>query len=71
MKNILDLRFVIGLFFVLVGIFLLITSFVVHPSGDKTEVVNRWSGIVYIIFGAVMLILWKTGGVEAMEEDEL
>jgi uncharacterized membrane protein HdeD (DUF308 family) len=71
MKNILDLRFVIGLFFLVVGIFLLITSFVVHPAGGKTEVVNLWSGIVCIVFGAVMLVLWKTGGEEAREEDEL
>jgi uncharacterized membrane protein HdeD (DUF308 family) len=71
MKNILDLRFVIGLFFLLVGIFLLITSFVVHPSGGKTEVVNLWSGIVYIVFGIVMLVLWKAGGAEAQQEDEL
>lgn len=71
MKNILDLRFVIGLFFLLVGLFLLITSFVVIPSGDKTEVVNRWSGIVYMIFGGIMLVLWRFGGDEALREDEL
>ncbi|TAM97788.1 MAG: hypothetical protein EPN39_10580 [Chitinophagaceae bacterium] len=62
MKNIFDLRFIIGLFFLLVGIFLFITSFVSHPSTGKTETVNFWCGIVYIVFGIFMLILWKVGG---------
>ncbi len=62
MKNVLDLRFVIGLFFALVGIFLFITSFTSHPEGGKTETVNFWCGIVYVTFGIFMLILWKAGG---------
>jgi prolipoprotein diacylglyceryltransferase len=62
MKNIFDLRFIIGLFFLLVGIFLFITSFVSHPIAGKTETVNFWCGIVYIVFGIFMLILWKVGG---------
>lgn len=70
MKNILDLRFVIGLFFLLLGIFLFITSFVSRASTGKTETVNFWCGIVYIIFGAFMLILWKTGGNKKSEELE-
>jgi len=61
MKNILDLRFVIGAFFLLVGLFLLIGSFVLHPEGVKTETVNRWCGVVYILFSVVMLVLWRTG----------
>lgn len=63
-KNILDLRFVIGLFFLLVGVFLFIGSFVMQAGPDKTEVVNRWCGVVYIIFGIVMLALWKFGKAE-------
>lgn len=61
MKNILDLRFVIGAFFLLVGLFLLIGSFVLHPEGDKTETVNRLCGLLYIIFSVVVLLLWKMG----------
>lgn len=61
MKDILDLRFVIGFFFLLVGIFLLIGSFVLSADIDKSEMVNRWSGIVYIAFSIIMLLLWKFG----------
>lgn len=67
MKNIFDLRFIIGLFFLLVGIFLFITSFVSHPVLGKTETVNFWCGIVYIAFGILMLILWRIGWNKAPE----
>lgn len=70
MKNVLDLRFVIGLFFALVGIFLFITSFTSHPEGGKTETVNFWCGIVYIVFAVFMLILWKAGGNKGPVETE-
>lgn len=59
MKNILDLRFIIGAFFLLVGIFLVIASLVMTTGPDKSEAVNRWSGIVYIVFSLFMLLLWK------------
>lgn len=65
MKNILDLRFIIGAFFLLVGIFLLIGSFVLSTGPDKTETVNRWSGIVYIVFSIIMLVLWKAAKIPA------
>lgn len=68
MKNILDLRFVIGLFFLLLGIFLFVTSFVSHTTTGKTETVNFWCGIVYVVFGVFMLILWKSGGREDIKE---
>lgn len=61
MKNMLDLRFVIGFFFLLVGLFLLIGSFVLHPEAGKTEMVNRWCGVFYVVFSVVMLVLWRTG----------
>lgn len=64
MKKVLDLRLIIGLFFLLTGIFLFITSFVGTAPGDKSEAVNRWCGIVYIIFSIIMLVLWKVGGEE-------
>jgi uncharacterized membrane protein HdeD (DUF308 family) len=59
MKDILDLRFIIGFFFTLVGLFLLVGSFIMHPEANKTETVNFYSGIVYILFGIVMLLLWR------------
>lgn len=63
-KSFLDLRFVIGLFFLLIGIFLLIASFVMKTDPGKTETVNLWSGVVYIVFGLFMLALWKFGKAE-------
>ncbi len=70
MKNILDLRFIIGLFFSLVGIFLLIGSFIMNPAAGKTETTNMWSGIVYIVFGIIMLILWLVGKGKVAENEE-
>jgi hypothetical protein len=72
MKNILDLRFIIGSFFLLVGLFLFIGSFIMQPGADKSELVNRWCGLAYIIFSVFMLILWQTGRNKASssESDE-
>jgi uncharacterized membrane protein HdeD (DUF308 family) len=55
MNKFFDLRFVIGLFFLIVGILLLIYSFTnvqaVHQS------VNRWCSISFIVFAVVMIFL--------------
>ena len=51
MNKLFDLRFVIGIFFLVVGLLLIVYSFmssVFHP-------VNRWCGIVFIIFSVIML----------------
>jgi uncharacterized membrane protein HdeD (DUF308 family) len=54
MNKFIDLRFVIGSFFTVVGILLIIYSFL-----NKTEVqdVNRWCGGIFIIFGIIMILL--------------
>lgn len=71
MKKILDLRFIIGLFFLLTGVILFIGSLVLHPAGGKTETTNLWSGVVYVIFGLLMLVLWFAGRNKAeIEEPE-
>lgn len=54
MNKILDLRFVIGVFFTIIGILLLGISF--SDSGDAT-VINRWCGIVFAAFGVIMILL--------------
>jgi hypothetical protein len=55
MNKILDLRFVIGTFFTIVGIMLLVYGL----SSTETAIrsVNRWCGITFTIFGISMIIL--------------
>ena len=50
MYKLLDLRFVIGAFFCIIGILLLIYSFQNEYTGRE---VNRWSGVVVGGFGLV------------------
>jgi len=51
MNKLFDLRFVIGMFFSVVGILLLLYSFFVK------EEINQWCGAIFIIFGIVMVVL--------------
>lgn len=60
-KDILDLRFIIGLFFSLVGCALIIVSFAMTTTEGKSEITNFWSGLFYIIFGVFMIVLWYFG----------
>lgn len=65
MKKFFDLRFVIGVFFLVVGVMLLIYSFVspsiVHPE------VNRYSSIFFIVFAIIMILM----SYDKKPEDEL
>lgn len=58
MNKLFDLRFVIGIFFLVIGLLLLLYHFI---SGDnnvgETSNVNLWCGITFTIFGVVMLLL--------------
>ena len=54
MNSLLDLRFVIGLFFLIIGVLLLIFSFVSQGNGVS---INLWSGIAFSLFGLFMLFL--------------
>jgi uncharacterized membrane protein HdeD (DUF308 family) len=48
-----DLRFVIGLFFLVIGIILLIYSFTnVH---EMHQAVNKWCSISFIVFAIIMI----------------
>lgn len=58
-KDFLDLRFIIALFFSLIGLILFIGSLVLHTTVDKSENVNMWGGLAYIAFAVVMFLLWK------------
>ncbi len=66
MNKLFDLRFVIGIFFLAVGLLLLIYSFV----SDVTHNINRWCGIIFIIFSLVMLFLSLKKEKEFVSETE-
>ena len=56
MNRIFDLRFVIGIFFLVTGILLLVHSFLATSSAD-VQTINRWCGIVFSVFGVLMILL--------------
>ncbi|SIN64387.1 hypothetical protein [Chitinophaga niabensis] len=55
MNRFLDLRFVIGLFFLLTGTILLLHK-VFHPEQPD---VNLWCGGLFVLFGLLMTMLSK------------
>ena len=57
MKKLLDLRFVIGVFFVVMSILLLGYSFLSDTSVEDARTVNRWCGAVFGVFGVLMVVL--------------
>jgi len=48
-----DLRFVIGLFFLVIGILLIVHGFV----GGAGLVINKWAGGLFLVFGIFMIVL--------------
>ena len=68
MSKLFDLRFVIGVFFLAIGILLLIHSFVADEQA--VQGVNRWCGVAFTLFGALMitLSLRKDADNELLEE---
>lgn len=67
MNKILDLRFVIGVFFTLVGLLLFGNSFTDPAEFNLDRAagwaykdhssINRWCGIAFVIFGVIMILL--------------
>lgn len=55
MHKLLDLRFVIGVFFLIVGLMLLAYSFM-SDNADAAGI-NRWCGALFSFFGVVMVVL--------------
>jgi len=55
LNKLFDLRFVIGSFFSIVAIILLVYGFFIETEGAKE--VNRWCGIFFLIFGIIMILL--------------
>jgi hypothetical protein len=59
MKKLTDLRFVIGIFFSLCGLILLLCYFVKAESNHP--VLNLYAGGAMLLFGLVMLVLFYKG----------
>lgn len=55
MEKLFDLRFVIGLFFTVVGLLLLGYHFL--DSMVTEEMVNLWTGGIFLLFGVFMVVL--------------
>lgn len=70
MNKLFDLRFMIGSFFSIVGLLLLVYSFAGSPD-DRSESINRWTSIIFIVFGVLMIILSlrKDAHDELLEEE--
>ena len=57
MNKLFDLRFVIGTFFTVVGLLLLIYGFTTANDASNAHAVNKWCGSLFVIFGVLMIIL--------------
>lgn len=57
MNKLFDLRFVIGAFFTVVGLLLLVYGFTTADNTSNAHAVNKWCGSVFLIFGVLMILL--------------
>jgi drug/metabolite transporter (DMT)-like permease len=55
MEKITDLRFIIGLFFSLVGALLVILALTGSSAKEFGTSLNQWAGLAMLLFGLVML----------------
>ena len=62
MQKLTDLRFIIGMFFSLSGIVLLLTYFAVQQANHPE--MNLYSGAIMLLFGLVMLVVFYRGDAE-------
>jgi len=62
MEKLTDLRFIIGLFFSITGIILLLNYFFV--SGAQHPELNLYAGSAILVFGLLMLLLFYNGSKE-------
>ena len=67
MNKLFDLRFVIGSFFTIVGLLLLVYMLLASEGG---QAVNGWCGGIFLAFGLLMIWLsfQKDAGDELLEE---
>jgi len=57
MNKLLDLRFVIGLFFIATGLLLVGYHFLGGKAAVSDTQVNLWAGLVFLGFGIFMVVL--------------
>lgn len=62
MQKLTDLRFIIGLFFSLSGVILLLCYFITQQTNHPQ--LNLYSGIAMLLFGLLMLLLFYKGDAE-------
>ena len=55
MNKLFDLRFVIGCFFSIVGVLLLVYS--LASKAGEGQTINSWCGGLFVVFGVVMIVL--------------
>jgi putative Mn2+ efflux pump MntP len=69
LNKLFDLRFIIGSFFSLVAILLLVYGFFIETENARD--VNRWCGVFFLFFGVVMIVLSlrKEAHDELLEEE--
>jgi len=68
MKKLFDLRFVIGVFFLIVGLLLLGYHTTAKVNAEMSGSVNLWSGIIYTLFGVFMIVISYTSKVSEDKE---
>ena len=62
MEKLTDLRFIIGIFFSLTGLILLLSYFIAAESNHPQ--LNLYAGGAMVVFGLVMILLFYKGDAE-------
>lgn len=60
MEKLNDLRFIIGVFFALVGALLVVLAFGMNYDTTHEKALNLYAGLAMLVFGAAMLWLKKS-----------
>lgn len=61
MEKLNDLRFIIGIFFALIGAMLVMLAFVLNYELASGKTLNLFTGLSMMVFGAFMLWMSKRG----------
>ena len=57
--NLFDLRFLIGMFFLIVGVIVVLASFGTSSVSNGNQI-NLYSGIVFLVFAGIMLLSYRS-----------